>query len=322
MRDVLRTQPPVASSSAKNETRIAEPTRGRNRDARQSSSPEIQIIEKPAAFVDRNKSRNHDRSKPKGKHEKNSKTRERERGLDLDDGRPRKRRKTDGDALERTGKKPVSKPRKLLGAQGSHTQTQSRKSKQVTRVYPDSSPQPEDGPAADAVDCQWPDIIEGDETYQREYINCDNCDAWFHYGCAGLPPDDPRLTEQDSVFFCPPCEVAGDERRGRYTGKTADTAKCARPDCGTSDANQWFIESIIGRKPSQTQPGSGGMPKFLWLVKWDGWDARAATWEFPENLGEHSQLIAEFEVAMGLEDKDLSDPYVPALLNEAAGAGW
>ncbi|TFY56727.1 hypothetical protein EVJ58_g7464 [Rhodofomes roseus] len=295
--------------------------RGRKPDPRESSSPEIQIIEKPAAFDEnKNKNRDHDKSKSQAKHQKKSKAQTRGRSTDLDAERPRKKRKTDGDKVAETVKRPVKKPRKSEGAAASKSQ----KGKQPAKGSSDSSPQAGPSPQeddriiADHPLCKWPDTISGDENYQREFINCDNCDAWFHYGCVGLAADDPRLTEEDSKFFCPPCEVATEEREGQHASQQNKTAQCARPDCQSSETGQWFIECIVGRRPSLTQPSNNGVPKFLWLVKWSGYEMKDATWEFPENLGDPAQLVSEFEVAAELENKDLSDPHKPTLLNEAA----
>ena len=51
----------------------------------------------------------------------------------------------------------------------------------------------------------------------------------------------------------------------------ADAAYCARPDCPSSETVEYFIERIIGRRPSVTVPtGSDGQPKWLFLVRWQG----------------------------------------------------
>ena len=137
--------------------------------------------------------------------------------------------------------------------------------------------------------------------------------------------------------------------KGRHsTVGEADSAYCARPDCPSSETAEYFIDRIIGRRPSLTQPGSNGVPKFLFLVRWQGcvpfprisciapsaecsawsvlrggrWGVQDATWEFPENLGDYSPHISEFEVAAELEGKDLSDPNATTLLNEASSGGW
>ncbi|KZT65315.1 hypothetical protein DAEQUDRAFT_768977 [Daedalea quercina L-15889] len=332
VRDLPQTQPPASSSNS--QTRDAEPVRGHSL-VRETSSPDIEIIEKPATFVEKkskSKSRDADQRKSNKKLER-KKAKARQRAIELDSDieilHPRKRRKTEGDKPAGKGKKSVGSPRRTLGPEASGNQ--SRKGKQATKHFPDSSPGPQPvtlptttktRKLADDVNCRWPKFIEGDDAYQHEYINCDNCDAWFHYGCVGLAPDDARLAEQESSFFCPPCEVAGRKRKGRHTTENSDAAQCARPDCPSGEENQYFVERIIGRRPSQTVSGSRGMPKFVWLVRWLGWEVTHATWEFPENLGEHSQLIAEFEVAADLEGKDLSDLHVPVLLNEASSAGW
>lgn len=51
----------------------------------------------------------------------------------------------------------------------------------------------------------------------------------------------------------------------------SDAAYCARPDCPSAETVEYFIDRIIGRRPSQTQPpSSNGLPKFLFLVRWQG----------------------------------------------------
>lgn len=47
-----------------------------------------------------------------------------------------------------------------------------------------------------------------------------------------------------------------------------------------------------------------------------------ASWTMPENLGDGTRYIADFEDAAEIEGHDLSDPREVVLLNEAAAAGW
>lgn len=59
--------------------------------------------------------------------------------------------------------------------------------------------------------------------------------------------------------------------KGRHsTVGEADSAYCARPDCPSSESVEYFIDRIIGRRPSMTQSDSTGLPKLLFLVRWQG----------------------------------------------------
>lgn len=193
-------QPPSVSKAAD--------ATARGREPRESSSPDIQIIEKPVTIggYAKHKAKSHerdrDREKGKGKVKSEKKAGKKkaraseviEIDLDSDTQPLRKRRKTDGGApsssqptQSQTGKRPVGRPPKDPGQSQSHSQSQSKKGKgkQPERLV-DSSPEPEPASVAvaaaprteakllaDDVSCEWPEIIQGDETYQHEVSFCE-----------------------------------------------------------------------------------------------------------------------------------------------------
>ncbi|KAI0366798.1 hypothetical protein BV20DRAFT_620340 [Pilatotrama ljubarskyi] len=176
------------------------------------------------------------------------------------------------------------------------------------------------------TDCLWPETIEGDEAYQREFVQCDNCEGWYHFGCVGLAMGDPRL-EPDAEFICPPCETSEAIREQRQNLRF-QAAACARPDCERAglaeDTNEYFVERIIGRRPYDADriEGVKRPTRFLWLVKWDGWKADYASWTEREHLGDCARLIEEFEQAAEIEGRNLDRLDQVIVLNEAAVAGW
>ncbi|KAI0326140.1 hypothetical protein GY45DRAFT_1374166 [Cubamyces sp. BRFM 1775] len=176
------------------------------------------------------------------------------------------------------------------------------------------------------TDCPWPDKIDGDEAYQREFVQCDNCEAWYHFGCVGLRIGDPRL-EPDAQFICPPCESSEAIREQRQ-GLRFQEAACCRPDCDrpglASETNEYFVERIIGRRPYDADLAAGVKrpTRFLWLVKWDGWKAEFASWTEREHLGDCARLIEEFEHAAEIEGRHIDKLNSVIVLNEGSAVGW
>ncbi|KAI0942119.1 hypothetical protein AcV7_002641 [Taiwanofungus camphoratus] len=129
------------------------------------------------------------------------------------EGRPRKRRKTEGDLLgirniNSLSPKRRGRSRKTPGAVSAHnTMGDTSLAEVITRVD-------------DALVCNWPEKINGDATYQREFVQCDNCDAWYHFGCVGLTTGDPRL-EANAEFICPVCEVSQEQRMSQVSSLSA-----------------------------------------------------------------------------------------------------
>ncbi|KAG1790156.1 uncharacterized protein HD556DRAFT_1242710 [Suillus plorans] len=153
--------------------------------------------------------------------------------------------------------------------------------------------------------CQWPAKSEQDGSFQRQFVQCDNCDLWYHFGCAGFSEGDPRLEEPDSVFICPPCWYA--------RAKT-----CARPDCSLTkldtDSEEFVIERLVGRKTI----GDAG---YLFLVKWEGYPIAQASWVPDGNIGGVSRVFDRFVADATTEGIDLNLKGV-VLLEEARHGGW
>ncbi|KAI1788627.1 hypothetical protein LXA43DRAFT_629580 [Ganoderma leucocontextum] len=176
------------------------------------------------------------------------------------------------------------------------------------------------------VNCPWPSKVLGEDTSRREFIQCDNCEGWYHFGCVGIRPGDPCL-DPDAAFLCPPCENSKAAREQRREVRF-QAAACLRPDCdypgAAEDTNEYFVERIIGRRPFKPEFDSDvRLPtEFMWLVKWDGYKADQATWAANEHLGECAKIIEDFEEAAEIEGCDLRARDMTLLLNEAAAAGW
>jgi hypothetical protein len=47
-----------------------------------------------------------------------------------------------------------------------------------------------------------------DSFCEEDAVQCDGCDVWWHYRCAGLTPEEIRVVEdvEDSKWFCAPCK--------------------------------------------------------------------------------------------------------------------
>lgn len=175
-------EPPPSTSKAANVARGHEP--------RESSSPDIQIIEKPATIglypKHKGKGREREGSKAKMKSEKAGKKTRSSEVIEIDSGSDtmplRKRRKTDGggpsgsqQTRTQSGKKAMDRPHKDLG----QSQSQSKKGKVKPPVkLIDSSSEPTSAAVAapqtkakllaDDVSCEWPEIIQGDSVYKHE----------------------------------------------------------------------------------------------------------------------------------------------------------
>ncbi|KIK82349.1 hypothetical protein PAXRUDRAFT_153895, partial [Paxillus rubicundulus Ve08.2h10] len=135
-----------------------------------------------------------------------------------------------------------------------------------------------------------------------QFIQCDNCDMWYHYGCVGIEPGDPR-PEPWAVFICPTLR------------KRDDT--CMRPDCPQpteENTDVYFVERLVGRQKT-------GDASFWWLAKWDGYPMTQSTWITEANVvGDGTRLFETFQADAIKEGIDLSQDI--ALLSEAVAAGW
>ncbi|KAG1745322.1 hypothetical protein EDB19DRAFT_1632232 [Suillus lakei] len=155
--------------------------------------------------------------------------------------------------------------------------------------------------------CQWPAKSQQDGSFQRQFVQCDNCELWYHFGCAGFVEGDPRLEEPDSVFICPPCWRQTPRKR-------AET--CARPDCSLTqlDTEEFVIERLVGRKPV-------GKAGYLFLVKWEGYPIAQASWIPEGSITGVSQVFDRFVADATAEGNNLN-PKGVVLLEEARHGGW
>ncbi|TFK49095.1 hypothetical protein OE88DRAFT_465674 [Heliocybe sulcata] len=177
----------------------------------------------------------------------------------------------------------------------------------------------EAGPSQPCCNQGWPPILSHDRDFHRKLIQCDNCDTYYHYGCVGIVKGDKRL-ERGEIFLCPPCASAPVEQRLWRRGSTKDaeqSGNCARHGCGQTDTNddEYFVERIIGRRPRLEGAG------FMWLIKWDGYPVKEATWSTDEDIGEADNLIADFENAVQRQKLHVR-PQQVILLKEAVDGGW
>ncbi|OSD01461.1 hypothetical protein PYCCODRAFT_1468631 [Trametes coccinea BRFM310] len=262
-----------------------------------------------------------------------------DRSDDVAAGRDAKRRKTMGDATEQdagrggsTASTAASSRRGKTGGRGGRGRARGggpsmpgRSRKTGTKVDAGKA-KAEYEPPRVGTDCLWPEKIEGDEAYRREFIQCDNCEAWYHFGCVGLQIGDTRL-EPDAEFICPPCESSDAAREQRQNIRFQEAA-CVRPDCDRAglaeETNEYFVERIIGRRPYDADLAAGVKrpERFLWLVKWDGWKAEFASWTEREHLGDCAKLIEDFEQAAEIEGRDVKKLNHVIVLNEGAAVGW
>ncbi|KAF8137266.1 hypothetical protein EV363DRAFT_655923 [Boletus edulis] len=159
----------------------------------------------------------------------------------------------------------------------------------------------------------WPELPSVFSNWDIQFIQCDNCDKWYHYGCVTVESGDPRL-EPGVMFICPTCHNQSARRQTlRNQGDT-----CARPDCPepqvTPDSGVFVIEKLVGRKRCEGYV-------YMWLAKWEGYPMSQATWIPKENLvGDGTRICNVFLEDAVDEGVDLSQDVV--LLQEALEAGW
>jgi len=159
---------------------------------------------------------------------------------------------------------------------------------------------------------EWPALNRAFDKWEKQFIQCDNCDMWYHYGCVGIEPGDPR-PEPGAVFICPVCHIQSAKRQ--TLRKRDDT--CMRPDCPEpteENTDVYFVERLVGRKKV-------GDDNFWWLAKWDGYPMTQSTWITEANVvGDGTKLFDTFQADAMKEGVDLSQDI--ALLPEAVDAGW
>ncbi|KAH7910258.1 hypothetical protein BJ138DRAFT_1114242 [Hygrophoropsis aurantiaca] len=158
----------------------------------------------------------------------------------------------------------------------------------------------------------WPPKLDLSLTFHRQFIQCDSCELWYHFGCVGIERNDPRL-EQDASFVCPTCNV----KTAKRLTSSDHSETCSRPDCDTQLEGEFIVERILGRKAM-------GQAGFLWLAKWDGYPISQANWIPEGNISDPKKLFEQFTAdtaAVGINLEAL-DAAVPVLLREATEAGW
>ncbi|KAF8587216.1 hypothetical protein K439DRAFT_1338741, partial [Ramaria rubella] len=142
------------------------------------------------------------------------------------------------------------------------------------------------------------------------FIQCDKCALWYHWGCAGVQDNDPRL-QANKDFICRPSDL----------GKNGKGETCSWPDCNVDDdaasEEEFFVEKIIGRFDRKEK----GIDRFTWLVKWEGYSAEESTWTPNNDLANVTKLAEDFETVAKAEGISLSASSL-TLLKEAVDAGF
>ncbi|KAF8155655.1 hypothetical protein B0H34DRAFT_505020 [Crassisporium funariophilum] len=59
-------------------------------------------------------------------------------------------------------------------------------------------------PRGPKVKVYWPEVAVGNKAFYKEFVKCDICMAWYHYGCVGIVLGDV-LVQDDEIYTCPPC---------------------------------------------------------------------------------------------------------------------
>ncbi|KAJ6588833.1 hypothetical protein B0H19DRAFT_221039 [Mycena capillaripes] len=161
----------------------------------------------------------------------------------------------------------------------------------------------------------WPEITPEEAVvpeFVGKLIGCDTegCDRWYHYTCLAIVPNDSRLR---STFYCPLC--AAGHPVPRETSAAADSEECSRPGCPVQDK---FYEAtgIFGR---HTKLHSTYGRVHRWLVFWEGYQWKDATWE-PEPPSQ--EAMEEFNRRAVEEGIDLDDDSASVvMLAEAVEGG-
>ncbi|KAF8491108.1 hypothetical protein JB92DRAFT_1281793 [Gautieria morchelliformis] len=152
----------------------------------------------------------------------------------------------------------------------------------------------------------------------RQFIQCNRCDLWYHWGCVGIRDDDPRL-QDDADFACPLCQDHKKPAPRLSLSEEGQGERCSWPDCSLDDdpVEEFYIERIIGRYDRKAK----GIERFSWLVKWEGYPAEDSTWTPESELPKPVKLIEEFKSTAEVEGI-LQFNSTLHLLREAVDAGW
>ncbi|GLB42153.1 hypothetical protein LshimejAT787_1101680 [Lyophyllum shimeji] len=167
--------------------------------------------------------------------------------------------------------------------------------------------------------CKWPPKNKsGDKKFNQQFVECDVCFLWYHYGCVGVTDAKDVRIKGGELFTCPPCSGGG----ANPMVPRNDDIVCARPDCGQEEKrpDEFFMTGIVGRM-TRVQGGTGR--SYLWLVKWDGYTIQDCTWEEEDGMTDPVGFIQHFNDAAREEGIDPEeDPHSTVLLREAVDGGW
>ncbi|EJD51191.1 hypothetical protein AURDEDRAFT_149849 [Auricularia subglabra TFB-10046 SS5] len=160
----------------------------------------------------------------------------------------------------------------------------------------------------------WPALITDPDHLTT--VQCDRCFVWYHLGCVGFAAD--VVLAEEERFECPPC--CAEIRQGKDVDPTraikaeSRVQHCARSDCWQPrmEVDEFFIECIIGRRPSAKVEGD-----IEYYMKWEGYPIDEATWQPPDTLPVHigPRLIKEFEEQAKREGIDVEDENDEIVLN-------
>ncbi|KAH0580802.1 hypothetical protein H2248_011958 [Termitomyces sp. 'cryptogamus'] len=65
-------------------------------------------------------------------------------------------------------------------------------------------------PRAPPVGANWPQKnVSGDNKFDNQFIECEKCYLWYHYGCIGIMDSNDPIAIGEKTFICPPCTGGG-----------------------------------------------------------------------------------------------------------------
>ncbi|KAG6919828.1 hypothetical protein DXG01_000333 [Tephrocybe rancida] len=176
-------------------------------------------------------------------------------------------------------------------------------------------------PRAPPPGCKWPKKnMSGDKKFDHQFIECEQCFTWYHYGCIGITDLEDPIIKHEARFVCPPCKGGGDIFTDPLVA--SDSIVCGRPDCGHEEKqeDEFFMTAIVGRH-TKVEGGTGR--KYMWLVKWDGYPINECTWEAEDGMSDPQSFIDDFNANALKEGKDPDeDPHSTILLRVAIAGGW
>ncbi|KAG6830815.1 hypothetical protein H0H87_006988 [Tephrocybe sp. NHM501043] len=186
-------------------------------------------------------------------------------------------------------------------------------SKEAKKLRPRAAPAP-------PTRCKWPaKNTSGDKKFDHQFIECEKCFTWYHYGCVGITDIHDPIVKDEASFKCPPCAGGG---ASRYPLISSSSIVCGRPDCVQEQVqpDEYFMTAILGRH-TKVQGGMGR--KYMWLVKWDGYSIKDCTWEEEDAMSDPLSFIQDFYVRSLKEGKNAEeDPHSTFILREAIAGGW